>query len=92
MPINAKQASNNIEKNILFAGEMFKRVEKNVPILQKEIQMTDPEDGLSSLRTVQLLGEMEDQICTWKDALDEAAEDIFHLTNLYDNKAKGEKV
>lgn len=91
MPINAKQTSNNIEKNVLFAGEMFKRVKKNVPILQKEIQMTDPEDGLSCIRIVQILDEMEDQIDTWRDALNEAAADIYHLVALYNNKVEGEK-
>ncbi len=91
MPINATQASNNIEKNVLFAGEMFKRVKKNVPTLQKEVQITDPEDGLRSIRVVQLLGEIEDQIDTWRDALDEASEAIFHLARLYDNKVEGEK-
>ncbi|WP_305150972.1 hypothetical protein [uncultured Dubosiella sp.] len=87
MPINAKQATNEIEKNILFAGEMFKKVKKNIPVLQKEVQTTDPEDGLSSLRITDLLTEMADQIDTWEEALQEAASAIEGLAVLYDYKS-----
>ena len=87
MPINAKQATNEIEKNVLFAGEMFKKVKKNIPVLQKEVQTTDPEDGLSPLRITDLLTEMADQIDTWEGALREAARTIEDPAVLYDYKS-----
>lgn len=86
MPINAKHTAENLEKNLLFAGEMSKKMRKLLPALQESIAVANPDEGKGIVKILELTKAMSDQLDTWMDTLKIMSTDLDALTDLYTRK------
>lgn len=86
MPINAKHTAENLEKNLLFASEMSKKMRKFLPALQEAIAVANPDEGKGIVKILELTKAMSDQLDTWKETLTIMNTDLEALTDLYTRK------